>query len=90
MVMLEAMTAGTPVLAVEAEGSAAAEVSGEGRGALCGLSELGGEITRLLEDDGLKKRFTEGGYRYARERKYGKIVDEVQMAYKEAILDGRL
>jgi glycosyltransferase involved in cell wall biosynthesis len=88
MVMLEAMAAKTPVLAVRSERSAAAELLADGRGALCDPPELEETILRLLGDEDGRRRLIRRGWEYAKEREYGRVAGEVLKVYQQAIAEG--
>lgn len=82
MAMLEAMAAGTPVLAVDAAESAASEVLEGGNGLLCGLDGLEDGILRVLRDEALRERLAEGGYRYSRGFDWDTITQKVLRVYE--------
>lgn len=83
MVVLEAMAAGTPVLAVRAPGSAATELLEDGKGFLCGLEELEDSILRLLQDGALRKDLADRGYRYSMGFDWGAIAQKVLATYAD-------
>ncbi len=87
-VLIEAMAARTPVLAVDAAGSAASEVLKGGNGLLCGLDGLEDGILRVLRDGALRERLAEGGYRYSKGFNWDNIAQEVFRVYDAMIKGG--
>lgn len=61
IVLLEAMACGLPVIAVDAEKSAASEIVNGTNGILCWGSELKENIAKVLGDEKLQKELARGG-----------------------------
>jgi hypothetical protein len=84
LVLLEAMAAGTPVVAVEASGTR--DVLAEGGGLLVSddARALGDGIVALLEDDALRSRLSEQGREASRRFAPQQAVNSLVAAYEAA------
>jgi glycosyltransferase involved in cell wall biosynthesis len=85
MALVEAMAAGTPVIAVKAPGSGVAEVVNGRNGILCPPGELEKNILRLLLDPALRKKLAREGRRYSRAFDWDTKAEEVLRVYENAV-----
>ena len=88
MALVEAMAAGTPVIAVKAPGSGVAEMVNGENGILCAPGELDKSILRLLLDPALRKKLAREGYRYSTAFDWDIKVEELLGVYRDAVEGG--
>jgi glycosyltransferase involved in cell wall biosynthesis len=82
IILLEAMAAGTPVLAVRSKHSAASDMLDGKNGLLCDPDELKNSILNLLGDESLRRKLIKGGYEYSKEMGWDKITGKVLEVYE--------
>jgi glycosyltransferase involved in cell wall biosynthesis len=75
IVLLEAMAAGLPIIAVKAEKSAASEIVDGKNGILCELDELKENIVKLLDDIDLQKELALKGLETSKDFDWDRIAD---------------
>jgi glycosyltransferase involved in cell wall biosynthesis len=75
IVLIEAMACGLPVIAVDAEKSAASEIINGTNGILCWGSELKENIAKVLGDKKLQKELASGGLEKAKGYDWEGVVD---------------
>ena len=75
IVLLEAMACGLPVIAVDAEKSAASEIVNGTNGILCWGDELKENIAKVLGDEGMQKELASGGLEKSKGYDWERAVD---------------
>lgn len=75
IVLLEAMACGLPVIAVDAEKSAASEIINGTNGILCWMDELKENIAKLLGDEEKQKELALGGFEKSKGYDWERAVD---------------
>lgn len=84
IVLLEAMAAGTPPIAVQAEGSAVGDVITDNHnGLLVSPGEIEGAIKRLLTDDDLHTQIRENGLEFVKGYDWANIAKRTEEVYEE-------
>jgi len=88
LVVVEAMAAGLPVVAIDAGGVAEVVRHGE-TGLLTALDRqaLGAAIRRLLDDETMRRQFAEAGRRAARAYAIGEMVQRLVGFYRQAAVN---
>jgi glycosyltransferase involved in cell wall biosynthesis len=82
IILLEAMAAGMPVLAVRSKYSAASDMLDGNNGLLCNLNELKDSISDLLSNESLRRKLIKGGYEYSKVMQWDRIAQEVLKVYE--------
>ena len=86
IVLLEAMAAGTPPIAVKAEGSAVGDiVKNNYNGILISQSEMENAIKRLLMNGDLHTSLRENGLKFVRNYNWDEIAKRVAKLYERIV-----